>query len=873
MIPETALKEVKQSSDIVSLFQSYGLKLERKGKDWFTSCPFHADDTPSLSIDPVQNVFHCLGCGEKGNVYQLVQKMEGLTFPEAFRKLSGSIPKANNQKINLPLEQRPPFTHEELLTTLEASYQRMRDVFVTSPAANYYLQVKRGLEHIRDIEVGYCPTDFGRKLSTTQQDKLIQLGIMRDKQRIHMSACVVFPLRNLEGRLVGLYGRKIRGDGTHYYLPGPREGIFGIHNGQDDTVYITESVIDALSLNQIGIMSVLALHGVNGFTPVHEQWLKAKGIKTVYLMLDGDKPGREAAVKLQRQLKEKRYICHKLDLPNDEDPNSFFLLAAKKRSLKELEALPGYPKKTTAPELKLQKQGDELTTTLGGRKYTILGLTGHELFRLKVTVRVSPADDPGQFYIDSPDLYQASSRNRFEDGAVKELGADGESIHKEVKALITALEKEKLAGKENKSKNAEYVIPPKEQEAAMAYLKSTHLIKRILMDFAACGHVGEETNKLVCYLAAISRMMAKPLAIIIQSGSAGGKTALMDAVLAFMPEEGKVKYTAMTGQSVFYMGENDLSHKILAIVEKEGAEKATYAIKLMQSEGEVTIASAGKDAATGRQKTEDFYVKGPIMLFSASTYIDIDPELENRCLILTVDESREQTRAIQAIQRERETEAGLFAEDESEGICKLHKNVQRLLKPIKVINPYARDLTYTDTKTRTRRDQFKYLTLIKTIAFLHQYQRKVYTKTKNGKSISYIYVTLQDIELANRLANEVLGRTLDELPPQTRALLETIYQMVHNACKKNGTELKVYRFTRRQVREHTGWGHSRLAVHLKRLEEMEYLIPHHGGYGSRFEYELAYNGEGSNGQSFMLGLIDVEKLKAKYVKRQKPSVP
>lgn len=141
------------------------------------------------------------------------------------------------------------------------------------------------------------------------------------------------------------------------------------------------------------------------------------------------------------------------------------------------------------------------------------------------------------------------------------------------------------------------------------------LLGRILSDFERCGVVGEETNKLVGYLAAVSRKLEEPLAALIQSSSAAGKTALMEAVLAFVPEEDKTKYSAMTGQSLFYMGDADLKHKVLAVVEEEGASRASYALKLLQSEGELTIASTGKDPATGRLVTHEYRVEGPTQLF------------------------------------------------------------------------------------------------------------------------------------------------------------------------------------------------------------------------------------------------------------------
>ena len=97
--------------------------------------------------------------------------------------------------------------------------------------------------------------------------------------------------------------------------------------------------------------------------------------------------------------------------------------------------------------------------------------------------------------------------------------------------------------------------------------------------------VGEDTNKLIGYLAATSRKLDAPLAVMVQSSSAAGKSSLMEAVLAFMPAEDKVQYSAMTGQSLFYMGAVDLKHKILALAEEAGAARASYALKLLQSEG------------------------------------------------------------------------------------------------------------------------------------------------------------------------------------------------------------------------------------------------------------------------------------------------
>jgi hypothetical protein len=388
-------------------------------------------------------------------------------------------------------------------------------------------------------------------------------------------------------------------------------------------------------------------------------------------------------------------------------------------------------------------------------------------------------------------------------------------------------------------------------------LRDPRLLDRLLEDYERCGIVGETTNKLVGYLAAVSRKLDEPLAIIIQSTSAAGKSSLMDAILAFVPEEERIKYSAMTGQSLYYLGDTNLKHKVLAIVEEEGAERASYALKLLQSEGELTIASTGKDPNTGRMVTQEYRVEGPVMIILTTTAIDIDEELMNRCIVLTVDESREQTRAIHELQREKRTLEGVRRKLDKTAILAAHRNAQRLLRPLRVVNPFARQLTFLDDRTRTRRDHEKYLTLIETLAFLHQYQRPV---QKDGKGLDYIEVTVEDIATANRIAGEVLGRSLDELPPQTRRLLALIEERVSSECKRLKIARDNFRFSRRDVRGWMGWGDTQLKVHLRRLEEMEYLLVHRAHRGQMFVYELLYAGEGKDGSSFIMGLLDPVKL-------------
>jgi DNA primase catalytic core len=516
-------------------------------------------------------------------------------------------------------------------------------------------------------------------------------------------------------------------------------------------------------------------------------------------------------------------------------------------------------------DVPVEVRGEDIFLEQGDRRYRVRGLGKNMSYELlRVNVLVSGKTPRGQaFHVDTLDLYSARQRSMFTRQGAEELGVKEDVLRRDLGRVLLKLEelqdeqiKQALAPKEET-----VTMTDDERSDAMALLRDPHLLDRIVADFARCGVVGEETNKLAGYLGVVSRHLEAPLAVIVQSSSAAGKSSLMEAVLAFLPEEQRVQYSAMTGQSLFYMGEQDLKHKVLAIVEEEGAQHASYALKLLQSEGVLTIASTGKDPATGRLLTHQYRVEGPVMIFLTTTAIHLDEELLNRCLVLSVNEEREQTQAIHRVQREAQTLEGLLQRRDRDAILAVHRNAQRLLKPVFVANPYARELTFLDAQTRTRRDHMKYLTLIRSIALLHQHQRPHKTIEHRGRTVEYIEVTLEDIAVANRLAHEVLGRSLDELPPQTRRLLVAVDEMVTAECTRAAMERTDYRFSRRDVRAFTGWGDTQLKIHLHRLEEMEYLIVHRGGRGQSFVYELAFERQADSARPVLPGLIDVASLR------------
>lgn len=699
--------------------------------------------------------------------------------------------------------------------------------FLNHPQAMQYLAKRKCFhpEAVKRFRIGYANRTLGYRVPATTaagnalKSRLQTLGILRDSGHEHLNGSVIFPICDRNNAPVQMYGRKLndnlrKGTPAHLYLEGSLRGAW---NGDALTnqreIILCESIIDALTFWCAGFRNVTASFGAGNIG--EDVWKLLHDVRPARVILaqDNDNAGNDAAQKLAPRLGDLGISVLRVKLPPGCDINAFACqsgdasralaalieeaeilvahAASNNEAAKEKTAtdtpvptqapleptarpasdsaastLAAEPQAASSPEpsgLTPIIHGDDILFTLGDRAWRIRGLAKNLSYEaLRVQIRVTRNE---AFHLDTRDLLSAKQREAFLREAAAELRQPEDALKRDLGRILLKLE-------ELQEQNIRRALEPKiaavpgmtaeESAAALELLRTPDLLGKILTDFDACGVVGEDTNKLVGYLAATSRKFERPLGVIIQSTSAAGKTTLMEAVLAFMPEEERVKYSALTGQALFYLGEQDIRHKILAIAEEEGAEKATYALKLLQSEGELTIASTGKDATTGRMETQEYHVQGPAMIFFTTTSIEVDEELANRCLVLTVDESREQTRRIHQLQREEETLEGHHHRERAAHIRHTHQNAQRLIANLPVHNPFARLLTFPDENTRLRRDQKKYLTLIRTIALLHQHQRP----RRSVHGIEHVEVTLEDIATANRLAGVILGRSLDEMPPQ-----------------------------------------------------------------------------------------------------------
>ncbi|QXN64056.1 CHC2 zinc finger domain-containing protein [Serratia fonticola] len=807
------------------------------------------------------------------------------------------------------LNQVLDFYHQQLLASPEA-LEWLASRGLTHPELVSHFRLGFAGHHGIGGSAGVLPSPASKE-GKRLRARLAEVGVLRETTRQdHFRGCMVMPVigwaesANVaqRGRVLQLYGRRtqpdykiIKGNPKHLYLPSPLVGVWNeAALKASSEVILCEALIDAMTFWCAGFRNVIAAYGCNGFTADHLAALQYHGVKRVLIAFDRDEAGDRGADAIAGDLLEQGIEAWRVRFPPGLDANAFALKsgnpeAALGLALQQAQWM-GHgtgPGAVFSHETPLRSNDDgvegqvdvsasslaapapgveavpceqtatgELLLRCGPRVWRVRGWQKNTLPEvMKVNVQVRD-EASGAFHVDQLDMYHAKQRQSYISTAVVELGCELSVIKRECGRVLLMLEQKQDEARQavEQAAPAAVALSAEDETAALALLKSPDLAGQIVSDLAACGVVGESTNLLTGYLAATSRKLDKPLAVLIQSSSAAGKSSLMDAVLGMMPEEERIQYSAMTGQSLYYLGETSLQHKILAIAEEEGVRQAAYALKLLQSDGELKIASTGKDEQSGELMTREYKVQGPVMLMLTTTAIDVDEELLNRCLVLTVNESREQTQAIHAMQRHGQTLEGLLAVSEKGYLTALHQNAQRLLRPLKVVNPFAHRLTFLSDKTRTRRDHMKYLTLIQSIALLHQYQREVKRAEHRGSVIEYIEVTREDIALANRLAHEVLGRTLDEMPPQTRKLLVLLKGWVGEAARQQALKVEEVWFTRRDIRAALQWGDTQLKVHLARLLEMEYLVLHRRGL--TYEYGLLWDGE-DNGGTHLCGLLDV----------------
>ena len=898
MIPVEAIADLRARVDLVGFARAQGIELKRHGKGFLGLCPLHRDTAPSFSVDPDKQVWCCLGaCSASGkvlggDVVELARRLWGVSLSEAIERLGGrsvaALAPRNGSRPPLrvlPRPVRPPSS--ALLGEVAGLFHQ---TFAGSPAARDYVAA-RGISDpavLSALPIGYSDGALLERApeGTETHEALKVLGLLTAAGREHFSGCVVVPLRDLAGEVVGFYGRSVEGH-RHLFLPGPRRGLVNAAGAATtDELILTEGVFDFLAFAEAGIPNAVPLYGTNGFTQDHVALLEKHRIRRVVLALDADEAGRTASRALAEKLRGRGIEVLDVLLPA-KDPSDLLLREGREGFAKSWGRLvteatrqarrgflpaPAAPagetaeaaakgRSTEAPGPSLTCEDGVQILVEGPRTWRVKGLSAWGADRLRVTVRVEEA---GRFHVDTFDLYSARSRESFVEKTMKalRLSEGGEpALLEGLLTLIDALEKERLALRKGESGPEPPTMSERDKTEAIAFLTGD-IVAALKVDFRAVGLVGEEAAMLTGYLALVSRKLEQPLSVLFCARSGAGKSTLQDRLCDFCPPEDLVKYTRISGQVLFYKEEKALSHKLLAVDEEDGAAQAAYALRNLLSSGSLTCSVTRTDPQTGRQMADDRRVDGPTSVFLTSAHPEaLDYETRNRFLLLTVDESREQTKRILELQRWSETLDGLVSRERRKAVYKRHHDAQRLLEPLSVVIPF--DVAFPASWLILRREQKKYLSLIKSIALLHQHQRPRKTVLVDGRSVPYVEAAEADVVLARELGAVILARNLDELSPPSRSLLRSIAELVAGKRKappapevpepgaprryllKRGEEGPDERLLvdRHEIQRATGLSLWHVKTYLEQLVAYEYVALVTGRKGKRCLYELLWDGE------------------------------
>ena len=869
ILEELEKDRLKKSIDLVELFSTFGVELTKKGSSYMGRCPFHEDSSPSLSVDKEKGLYHCFGCGESGDAFTLVEKMRDTDFKGALDYLKGPrihIPSAprvlpqsrrdeprderrdtrdESPAESFPLEERRERALVPSLAEVSAYYEKS---LVKSEEAKAYL-ARRGItpEIAKRFCLGYSNGSLASLVGEEALAELTRHGVFSEGGREHLAGCVTVPLFGEQGEIVGFYGRKIDNSEPHHlYLKGKHQGLMNrtATSVYRDGLILTESVIDALSLVALGFENVIPCYGTGGFTESHRSALVEAMVRKVLMAFDADEAGHKGAESLCAKLREMGIAAATAYPPSGKDWNDYLVAKGDPAALRiffdgAFAAATTGEDESSFP--KVTKEGKKYTFAFQEVVYRVV--IANESFgsSLRANIRAQAA---GELFLDNCDLYSSRSRGSFASGLARLSGFEAIRIERDLLAIVERLEQDREKALDEAAPRSEIVVPQgEEREEALRFLSSPELFSEIEADMDALGYVGEKVNKLVVYLAGVSRLLAKPLSIYIQAGSSSGKSYLIETVRKLLPPESVLAISSFSDQALNYMRKEDFTGKVMLLGEAIHNELVEGQIRQMQSEGELSRLVVIKDPKTGELESRQVRNVVRLAFMMSSTALYLNPENASRCLVIHTDESREQTERILELQRRQRTFEG-FVRTGSEvpRIIERHQAAGRLLAAIPVFNPLSPYLRFPANRPTMRRAQGQFLTLLETVALARQYQksRVMRENTYSHETVEGIEVDLADYSLARELFREaVLLPNANEIPAGARLLYDALRDMAKKKAAKEGLAITDVSFIQRDARELTQFGSESIKKYLRALVDFEYLELVSGRrQGTRFSYRL-----------------------------------
>lgn len=813
----TEIEELKASVDLATLMESYGITLKPSGKSMVGRCPFHEDDKPSLSV--TGGLWQCFGCRAGGDVLRFLQLKEKIDFPAAVKLLKNwsGQPDAKERE-----------TRKQRAEVMERMAHLYHQAFWESAEAQDYLRA-RGLddkETWQAFRIGYCDGSLAKKFAGGPAGELLlELGFLNSEAKEHFRGCLVVPLMHPDRGVVGFYGRRLAGDaGRHVYLPGPRQGVLNwLCLRTSSRIYVTEGVLDAFSLWQAGLREVTCLHGLASVSGDLKELLKRHRTKEVVLCLDGDKAGQDALLRLRETFEALGVSVASHQLPVGQDPNLMLQTLGGSGLAKWFADAEEPARKTESVKHESNPQGFALE--FGEVHYEVQMMPP---FSSRLRIRLCGQRGDLE-YLDKLDLYVQRARQqagREISRALKLQRFEADNHLKKIReqAEQWVASRHSLTPPDKKSPEP---MTASEREEALAALRAPDLVQTILRDMEDLGYVGEEDAKILAYLVGLSRKLAKPLSAIIFAQSGCGKSSLADMIEFLTPPDEVFHFTRLTSQALYYFP-TALSHMLIFVEERSGAEAADYSIRALQTQHKLTQAVPIKDPATGQFKTQVLEVEGPVAYMETTTNTRTNHENATRSFEIYLDESEEQTRRIHAAQRLARLPVNYNRELRRNAIQQRHHAMQKLLERVQIGIPYVDHLDFPAHRLRTRRDHERFLCLIEVSAFLHQHQRP---RGVTDDGTPYVLANLDDYGLAYTLAKEVLASSLHELNKNARELWEKLVEWPQATGDAH--------FSRRDIRENFGLEDHRVRDALNDLLEMEYLEKvGAGGVGTQHRYRL-----------------------------------
>jgi DNA primase len=834
------IKDIKQQLSITQVLSYYGLQADKNQR---ICCPFHDDKSPSMQVYEKTNTYCCFSSNctaGTGDQIQFIQLKENCNKHEALKKATNLL-QATGSVLYIQSDSEKNKVKPTVTNPPQADRQPILEIFF-----NYYKtglpRTKKAVAYLQHRSIDYKKIEMafnsgGMHVESRHHhliSDLVQAGLIKalpvQGHSVWAKDCIIFPLKNAANKIVSLYGRSITDNenNRHFYLQN-RNGLYPNYPKQETTkLILTESIIDAASLLQIEAIkkdyAILALYGTNGLTDEHQEAiLKLNDLQEIILMMDNDEAGAAATLKHNNTLSSllpsikitavvlpckdvnETLQAHPPTALGTGSENIFTHLLSERKTIDfsfsiekdnavEQSEMPQGGKtttNTTTQQSKLNTTNSELLIystesltieILGGIK--IVGLD-----RLKVTLKITHNQKRELPIRDTLDLYNRNQTEQLLQTITESFDSNIQQTATTISDLTNELENyrvQKIEALQPKEKQKRELTAA-ERTQAIAELQNPNLLERTNQLIGLTGITGEEQNRLIAYLIYSVRKQQVPLHVMFLGSSGSGKTYLQERISELIPEEDSIEITQITENALYYFKQEELKNKLLLIEDLDGAMAVFYPLRELQTKRRISKTVTLKDSK-GNLKTITLTVEGPVCVSGCTTKEKLYEDNANRCFLLYTDQSPEQDKRINEYQTE--LAAGTINKVREQQYKQLFKNMQSLLQPILIKNPYAKYIVLPEQVFKPRRTMTLLLGFIEAITFYHQHQRTV---KKDSDNQNYIETTIEDIQAAFTLLQDVLFSKADELTKATRSFLENL--------KQHLIQGKANSFTPQQIRK------------------------------------------------------------------------